>query len=211
MEHSSIVKAYDRMARGYDFIFGQIFEPARRKVIEKMALQPHKKVLEVGVGTGLSLPLYPKNVEVYGIDISENMLARAKKRVQKHHLQNVHLQVMDAQQLTFADDTFDVVVAMYVASVVPDPARMVAEMKRVCKPNGQIFIVNHFNHPNRFIHLFEKTLSKWTPFLGFTSDFPLEPFLEKAQLSVQAIEPANILGYWTIIHAVNHSSERSAS
>jgi len=78
---------------------------------------------------------------------------------------------MDAQQLTFADDTFDVVVAMYVASVVPDPARMVAEMKRVCKPNGQIFIVNHFNHPNRFIHRFEKMLSKWTPFLGFTSDF----------------------------------------
>ena len=211
MEQSSIIKTYDRMARGYDLVFGQIFAPARRKVIEKMALKPHQKILEVGVGTGLALPLYPKNISVYGIDVSEKMLAKAKARVQKKKLDHVHLDIMDAQNLTFEDGMFDTVVAMYVASVVPNFEKMIAEMKRVCKPGGNLFIVNHFSHPQRFIRRLEKFLSRWTPFLGFQSDFPLEPFLKKAQLSIQSIEPVNMLGYWTIIHAINDSShERSA-
>jgi len=110
---------------------------------------PGERILEVGVGTGLSLPLYPENVSVVGIDISRHMLDQARVRQARSGLDNVaELMVMDAENMGFKDDSFDKVVAMYVASVVPDPGRLVDEMRRVCKPGGQIFMVNHFHSRN---------------------------------------------------------------
>ena len=101
------------------------------------------------MGTGLSLPLYPHNVSVVGIDISRDMLDQARVRLARDGLESAAaLMVMDAEHMAFEDNSFDKVVAMYVASVVPDPRRLVDEMRRVCKPGGQIFMVNHFHSRN---------------------------------------------------------------
>jgi phosphatidylethanolamine/phosphatidyl-N-methylethanolamine N-methyltransferase len=122
----AIEHAYKRYARFYDFAFGAVFQPGRKAIIECMNCRPGEHILEVGVGTGLSLPLYAKNVFVTGIDISSEMLARAQSRKIRGGLDNtIQLLVMDAENMEFEDNSFDKVVAMYVASVVPDPERLV--------------------------------------------------------------------------------------
>lgn len=112
---------------------------------------PGEKVLEVGVGTGLSLPYYPDQTFVVGIDVSPHMLARANRRVFSEGLGNCTLRLMDAQNMSFVDGFFDKAAAMYIASVVPNPQDMISEMKRVCKPGGDLLIVNHFSNCNRLI------------------------------------------------------------
>jgi phosphatidylethanolamine/phosphatidyl-N-methylethanolamine N-methyltransferase len=129
----AVQKTYRRYAPRYDFIFGAVFHPGRKAVIDYMDCKPGERVLEVGVGTGLSLPLYPEGVHVTGIDISEEMLARAITLKQSEGLNNVELLTMDAEKMTFKTDHFDRVVAMYVASVVPNPIQLVEEMRRVCR------------------------------------------------------------------------------
>src|SRR5690242_17223623 len=147
MELEAIKKAYRRYARLYDLYFGAVFQPGRKAVVQRMDCQSGQRVLEVGVGTGLSLPLYPKDAHVTGIDISPEMLERARTRLAREGIARptIELHVMDAERMIFPDDSFDKVVAMYVVSVVPHPKRLVDEMRRVCKPNGEIFIVNHFH------------------------------------------------------------------
>ena len=134
MDDLSVRKAYKRYARNYDRLFGKIFEHGRHQLIQKMECRPGDKVLEVGIGTGLSLPFYPKEVHVTGIDISPDMLQIARRHVNGSKPCRRTLLLMDAQRMSFADNAFDKVAAMYVASVVPDPATMMAEMKRVCRP-----------------------------------------------------------------------------
>ena len=134
MDIRAIEQAYRRYGRFYDVCFGAVFQPGRRAIIDRMDCAPGERILEVGVGTGLSLPLYPRNVSIVGIDISRDMLAQARLRQSRGGLENVaELMVMDAENMAFADDSFDKVVAMYVASVVPDPQRLVDEMRRVCR------------------------------------------------------------------------------
>jgi len=140
MDNASIINAYKRYARSYDCLFGRILDPGRRLVVEKMNCLPGEKVLEVGVGTGLSLPCYPDRTSVVGIDISPHMLARANQRIFSEGLRNCSLRLMNAQNMSFVDGFFDKVAAMYIASVVPNPQDMVSEMKRVCKPGGDLLI-----------------------------------------------------------------------
>src|SRR5699024_8681703 len=144
MDEKSVVTAYRRWAKQYDRLFGSVFEQGREVAVGKMDCQAGDRVLEVGVGTGLSLNHYPADVSVVGIDLSPHMLEHARARV-NGSADRITLQVMDAQAIEYADDSFDKVVAMYVASVIPDPQQMVAEMKRVCRPGGDLFIVNHFS------------------------------------------------------------------
>jgi len=203
VDQTFVAKTYDRMAAAYDHVFGPIFNPGRRSVIQRMACKPGDRVLEVGVGTGLSLAYYPSSVRVTGIDISAKMLEQAQKRATEDGLRNVDLRIMDAQNLEFEDNSFDKVTAMYVASVVPDPRKMVQEMRRVCKPGGDLFVVNHFSHSNGFIRGFERITSVITPFIGFRSVFPLEEFLQNAGFSNYTLEPVNLFGYWSLIHAIN--------
>ena len=151
MDIAAIEQAYRRYARFnfYYVCFGAVFQPGRRAIVDRMDCLPGERILEVGVGTGLSLPLYPQNVRVVGIDISRDMLDQARDRLTRGGRQSAaELMVMDAENMAFEDNSFDKVVAMYVASVVPDPRRLVDEMRRVCKPGGQIFIVNHFHSRN---------------------------------------------------------------
>lgn len=203
MNLESVQKTYKRYAPQYDLLFGAIFHPGRKAVIEDLECRPGEAVLEVGVGTGLSLPLYDKSVKVTGIDISEHMLEVARKRKARLGLDNVDLHVMNAQEMDFPDDSFDKVVAMYVASVVPDPVALVEEMRRVCKPGGQLIFVNHFNSSNPVISRIEKWLEPLANTLGFHPGFSMDEFLARTGLQPQQTIPVNLFGYWQLLRASN--------
>lgn len=205
----SIRKAYRRYASFYDFSFGSIFEPGREAVIRRMKFTPGCSVLEVGVGTGLSLPLYPRNISVTGIDISEEMLEKARQRRRREGLMHVSLYCMDAENMTFEDDSFDAVVAMYVASVVPNPCRLVDEMRRVCRPGGELYFVNHFQHEHPFVCGMERMISPLSRFLGFRPDFSLCQFVKEARIDVVEMSRVNLCGYWTMLTARNNKAEMS--
>jgi phosphatidylethanolamine/phosphatidyl-N-methylethanolamine N-methyltransferase len=204
LDIDSIQKVYRRYAQGYDLYFGALFQPGRRGVIERMRCAPGERILEVGVGTGLSLPLYPADVHVTGIDISREMLERARRRVVRFGLPQVAgLLRMDAEHLAFADASFDKVVAMYVASVVPDPVRLVAEMKRVCRPGGELYIVNHFHSTHPLLAGAERLVAPLSRLMGFRPDFGLDGFVRDTRLVLEDSVPVNLFGYWTLLRARN--------
>jgi phosphatidylethanolamine/phosphatidyl-N-methylethanolamine N-methyltransferase len=207
----AVEQAYRRYARFYDVCFGAVFQPGRRAVVDRMDCGPGERILEVGVGTGLSLPLYPEDVNVVGIDISRHMLDQARIRRARCGLENAtELMVMDAENMGFRDDSFDKVVAMYVASVVPDPERLVDEMRRVCKPGGQIFMVNHFHSPNPVLGGFERLLAPLSRQLGFRPDFSLDRFLGQTGLDAMNIRPVNFLDFSTLVEARNNKQGAAA-
>ena len=210
MDIRAIEQAYRRYARFYDLCFGAVFQPGRKAIIDRLDFWPGERILEVGVGTGLSLPLYPEDVAVTGIDISPDMLDQAHARKMRDRLDNVaQLAVMDAEDMAFEDDTFDKVVAMHVASVVPDPERLVDEMRRVCKPNGQIIFVNHFHSRNPIVGGVESLLAPLSKQLGFRPDFSLERFLGDTGLEAMNIHPVNLFNFCTMVEARNNKPFRS--
>ncbi len=201
---ATVEKAYRRYAKYYDFVFGNIFHPGRNIAIEHLHCQAGDRILEVGVGTGLSLSLYPSNVTVVGIDLSEAMLKQARQRVAEEKMTHVESLIkMDAQQMSFPDNSFDKVVAMYVASVVPDPAQLVNEIRRVCKPGGDIIFLNHFQNKNPLVRKMEAVIQPLALYLGFHPDFPMEEFLEKTNFKVMTAIPVNLLDYWTVLIGKN--------
>lgn len=212
MDIRAVEHAYKRYARFYDLAFGAVFQPGRKAIVDRMNCRPGEHILEVGVGTGLSLPLYSKNVFVTGIDISSAMLARAQARKIHDGLDNiVQLSVMDAENMEFEDNSFDQVVAMYVASVVPDPERLVEEMCRVCKLNGQIVFVNHFHSRNPVLGSFESLIAPLSKQLGFRPDFSLDRFLEETGLTVTNIHPVNMFNFCTMVEARNNKESLSVA
>lgn len=178
MQIEAVKAAYRRYAGIYDTLFGPVLQPGRRAVLDALKLRPGDRVLEVGVGTGLSLPLYPRDVRVTGVDVSREMLEKARARVTRGRLEHVEaLLEMDAEAMAFPDASFDKVVAMYVVSVVARPARLLEELHRVCRPDGEIFIVNHFHSDNRILGALEKALAGFSSQLGFHPDFDLRQML----------------------------------
>jgi phosphatidylethanolamine/phosphatidyl-N-methylethanolamine N-methyltransferase len=204
MDLQDTLKTYRLVSGSYDFVFGPIFHPGRKEAVRYANNQPGQRILEVGVGTGLSLPYFREDSEVTGIDVSAEMLAKAKNRVSSQNLKQVKdLQLMDAENMSFADNSFDAVLALYVASVVPNPARFAAEMRRVCRPGGTIVIVNHFTSKNPVMRLGEKMLAPLAGKIGFHADFPLDNFLAASELTVREIKPSNLFGYWRLLRCVN--------
>ncbi|WP_348761594.1 methyltransferase domain-containing protein [uncultured Salinisphaera sp.] len=202
MDERSVVTAYRRLSGTYDRFFGPVFEQGRQAAIQKMDCQPGDRVLEVGVGTGLSLDHYGPEVEVVGIDVSPDMLEHARGRLSEEQRSRITLAEMDAQAVEYPDNSFDKVVAMYVVSVAPDPEKVVEEMKRVCKPGGELFIVNHFSQKGPMAKL-ERLASPLSKLVGFRPSFPLDDFLAMADLEVIETQSVNAFGYWTLIHARN--------
>lgn len=182
MQIEAVKSAYRRYARIYDTVFGPVLQPGRKAVVDHLDLRDGQRVLEVGVGTGLSLALYPRTVRVTGIDISADMLQKARRRA--GHLPNIEaLLEMNAESMSFPDASFDRVVAMYVISVVPNPSRLLDELHRVCKPDGEIFLVNHFHSENPVIRVVERGLARFSDKIGFHADFELPAGQELTQVA----------------------------
>ncbi|MEA5445581.1 methyltransferase domain-containing protein [Gammaproteobacteria bacterium AB-CW1] len=201
MDIPSIKSAYRRYARYYDRVFGPVFAPGRDMAIKRLDPQSGKRILEVGVGTGLSLPHYQPDTRVVGIDISTDMLDIARRRVDEQSLDHVEaLLEMDAEQLSFEDDSFDAVIAMYVASVVPNPDRLMSEMARVCKPGGDLMVINHFASSNPLLRGLEWCLTPLSRVLGFRPSMDLSELPRPAGYEELGIHRANFLGYWKLVH-----------
>src|SRR4030081_2102170 len=173
VENDFVARVYENIAWAYDLIFGPALHPGRVNAIRRMGIKPGDRVLEVGVGTGINAALYPTDCSVTGIDLSSSMLEKARERVARKGVRNVRLLQMDAANLKFADDTFDIVYAPYVISVVPDPVAVTREMRRVCRPGGRIVILNHFRSKNRLGAWIERVISPLTVHIGFKSDLDL--------------------------------------
>lgn len=206
LDIDAVQKAYKRYASFYDASwFGPALQPGRKESIDRLNCRPGEKILEVGVGTGLSLPLYPDYVQVTGIDISPEMLKRAHARKERLGLDNVvELRVMDAECMEFSDNTFDKVAATYVASVVPHPEKLVNELRRVCKPDGELFILNHFQSTNPVLAAIERLLTPLSRLLGFHPDLCLDSFVKETDLDVIDVTSANLFGYWKLVRARNN-------
>jgi phosphatidylethanolamine/phosphatidyl-N-methylethanolamine N-methyltransferase len=192
-------RVYERLSSSYDLFFDRVLQPGREEALRVLQMQKGERVLEVGVGTGLVLPLYPKDCEVVGIDLSEGMLAEAHDRISRLALRHVSVHRMDAAQLQFPDGSFDAVFAPYVISVVPDPRKVMLEMERVCRPGGRIVVVNHFHSRNPLKAAVEKLLSPFSFYLGFHLDTPIATILDTPRLKLVKTQRVNLFGNWTLI------------
>jgi phosphatidylethanolamine/phosphatidyl-N-methylethanolamine N-methyltransferase len=204
MDLQDTIRTYRWVSGSYDVVFGPVFHPGRKAAVRIANDRPGQRLLEVGVGTGLSLPHFRPDARVVGVDISEEMLEKAKRRVAQRRLAHVvGLHVMDAEHLEFPDNSFDAVLALYVASVVPSPKRFAAEMRRVCAPGGTIVVVNHFTSDKWLLRYFEKRLAHLARHIGFHADFPLDAFRRDSGLSIREVRPSNLFGYWRLLRCVN--------
>jgi phosphatidylethanolamine/phosphatidyl-N-methylethanolamine N-methyltransferase len=202
VESDFVERVYERLASVYDLIFGPTLHPGRLHARDRMVISPGDRILEVGVGTGINAALYPSHCHITGIDLSTSMLDKARERVARQGLRNIRLLEMDAAALTFADDSFDIVYAPYLVSVVPDPVKVVTEMRRVCRPGGRIVILNHFRSANPILSRVERALSPFTVHIGFKSDLDLPGFLAQADLQPVSIEKVNFPRIWSLVTCV---------
>jgi phosphatidylethanolamine/phosphatidyl-N-methylethanolamine N-methyltransferase len=172
LDRSTVEKAYARWAPVYDLVFGKVFQ-AGRSAATAAAERVGGRILEVGVGTGIALPDYAPTNRLVGIDISAPMLRKAQERVAEHGLTNVEaLAVMDAKHLAFPDNFFDVVVAQFVITAVPDPEATLDEFARVVKPGGEIILVNHIGAESGPRKVFELAFAPLARRLGWRPEFP---------------------------------------
>ena len=195
---TDVQKAYRRWAPFYDQTFGKIVEAGVQQTVAR-ANQFKGRLLEVGVGTGLALPHYAPHLSVTGIDVSADMLAKARQRVGEEGLSNIEsLAEMDATALTFEDASFDVATAMYVITVVPDPARVMHEIARVVKPGGTVLVASHFSTQG-ITGVIERGLAKQAPRLGWRPEFPIDTVLVSDKLRLVSLQPIKPLGFFTLL------------
>ncbi len=204
VENDFVEGVYEKLASWYDWVFGPTLHPGRLQARDRMGIHKGDRILEVGVGTGINIALYPKECHVTGIDLSTGMLEKARERVAKQSLRNVRLLEMDAARLTFADDAFDIVYAPYLVSVVPDPVQVVREMRRVCRPGGKIIILNHFRSANPILSRIERAISPFTVHIGFKSDLDLPGLIAQADLQPLSIEKVNVPRIWSLVTCIKN-------
>ena len=202
VETDFVAGVYEKLASVYDYTFGPTLHAGRLQALQRMAIAGDDRILEVGVGTGINGALYPSDCAVTGIDFSSSMLEKAHDRIARKGVHNVRLLQMDAQNMKFADDSFDIVYAPYVISVVPDPVAVTREMYRVCRPGGKIIILNHFRSKSRVGSWLEKIIAPFTLYLGFKSDLDLPAFLVQADLHPVSIEKVNIPRIWSLVTCI---------
>jgi phosphatidylethanolamine/phosphatidyl-N-methylethanolamine N-methyltransferase len=207
VENDFVERVYEKLAKVYDLTFGPTLHPGRVQAIQRMTIRPTDHILEVGVGTGINLALYPRDCTVTGIDFSASMLEKARERMYRKEVRNARLLQMDAADLRFPDHSFDIVYAPYLISVVPDPVRVACEMRRVCRPGGRIIFLNHFLSRNALLSRAERMICPFTVHIGFKSDLDLPAFLAQAELEPVSIEKVNIPRIWSLVTCVK---ERAA-
>jgi phosphatidylethanolamine/phosphatidyl-N-methylethanolamine N-methyltransferase len=204
VENDFVERVYENLASVYDFTFGPTLHPGRLQAIQRMGIGPGDRVLEVGVGTGINAGLYPRDCMVTGIDLSASMLDKARDRVARKDIANVRLIEMDAADMKFADNTFDIVYAPYLISVVPDPVAVAREMYRVCRPGGRVIFLNHFRSSSPVLAWVERQISPFTVHIGFKSDLDLTAFLAQTELNPVSIEKVNVPKIWSLITCIKH-------
>ncbi|HTI80027.1 MAG TPA: class I SAM-dependent methyltransferase [Acetobacteraceae bacterium] len=204
MDVEAVRAAYRRWAGVYDTVFGGILLAARRRAVALVNQLPGHEVLEVGVGTGLALPHYSPDRRITGIDLSAEMLAVAGRRVADTRLRNVAaLHEMDAEATDFPDASFDTAVAMFVASVVPNPKLLLAEMRRVVRPGGNILFVTHLAADKGPRWWIERTLAPASRALGWHPDFSLEAMCSAEEITSCSCTPAPPFGFFTLVRVGN--------
>lgn len=160
-------KLYYEFSHLYDRVFDRVFSPRIEHVIRSLNIEPGSRVLEVGVGTGLSFAAYPTHCHVTGIDLAPEMLEQAQEKIQRNGWRHLNVLEMDALNLKFADDTFDYAMAFHVVSVVPDAGRLMREVLRVTKPGATVVIINHFRSHNRLLAALDSLIEPITRRLGW--------------------------------------------
>jgi phosphatidylethanolamine/phosphatidyl-N-methylethanolamine N-methyltransferase len=211
VENDFVNGVYERIATVYDYTFGPVLHPGRIQAIQRMGIEPGDRILEVGVGTGINLAMYPAQAQVVGIDFSASMLEKARERVARKGVRGVRLLEMDAADMTFPDGSFDIVYAPYVISVVPDPVRVAREMYRVCRPGGKIIVLNHFRSRNVVGSRLERLISPLTLYIGFKADLDLPGFLAQADLGPVSIEKVNFPRIWSLVTCIKGTQASAPS
>ncbi len=200
LDTASILDAYRRWAGVYDTVFGGVSSRGRLKTVDLVNRLPGRDVLEVGVGTGLALPHYTADKRITGIDLSVEMLRKARERTRRDGLAHVQaLLEMDAEATTFADASFDIAVAMFVASVVPNPKALLQEMRRLVRPGGNILFINHFAADKGPRWWLERTMAPASRALGWHPDFAMEAIFSAEDMAEIEVEPVPPLGLFTLV------------
>lgn len=200
LDTASILDAYRRWAGVYDTVFGGISSRGQLRAVELVNRLPGRDVLEVGVGTGLALPHYDREKRITGIDLSVEMLRKARERTRRDGLTHVQaLLEMDAEATSFPDNSFDVAVAMFVASVVPNPKNLLTEMRRLVRPGGNILLINHFAAAKGPRWWLERAMAPASRALGWHPDFAMEAIFSPEDLAQIEAEPISPLGLFTLV------------
>lgn len=199
MDTDAVKSVYRRWAPVYDNTFGRVSTEGRRHAVE-IINQRYGRVLEVGVGTGLSLPNYGRHLEIIGMDLSPEMLDKARKKVHEDGLNHVTgLHEMDASNMSFPDSSFDTVVAMYVMTVVPDPAQVMRELARVCKVGGEVILVNHFSQEDGVRGWVERRMAPFADKLGWHPVFDVDRVMVCENLTLLGRRALRPWGLFTML------------
>jgi phosphatidylethanolamine/phosphatidyl-N-methylethanolamine N-methyltransferase len=204
IDREQIERVYSNYAAVYDKVFGRVFQGSREAVVRNLKVEPGERVLEVGVGTGLCLPLYPVDCDITAIDVSGPMLDKAAIRVKELGLTNVKLLRMDAGEMDFADSSFDIVIAAYVVTAVPDYRKLMKEMIRVSRPGGRLILLNHFTQDSPLIAAVEKAISPICVRIGFRTDLSVDEVIDGWPLIKERDERVKPLGMWHVVECVNN-------
>ncbi len=196
-------KIYSEFSHLYDRIFERIFFPRIARVVASLRIPPGGRVLELGVGTGLSLSAYPPHCEVVGIDLAQDMLDQAAEKVRQNGWRHVTLRQMDALNLEFPADSFDYVMAFHVVSVVPDAPRLMHEARRVCRSGGTIVVINHFRSERPVIASLVDLVDPVTRKLGWRTTLRFDDMLEGAPVSVEQRYKTSPRSLFTVVVARN--------
>ena len=200
-------RIYSDLAGLYDHVFTRVFARRIDQVVRRLGIPPGARILEVGIGTGLSLNAYPPHCHVTGIDISREMLDHAEQKKDPIRHRHIELVQMDAMHLAFPDDAFDFVTAFHVVTVVPDPQRLVDEMTRVCKPDGQVVIINHFSSRRRVIRGVVNMVDPLTRKLGWSTKLSLDDVMTGSRLALENRYKTSPWSLFTIVEARKYAPE----
>lgn len=194
-------RIYHQLATCYEAIFARFFRDRVHSAVRSLQIEPGAKVLEIGVGTGLSLSAYPDHADITAIDLSAEMLHQAQEKVNRHDWNHIRLQQMDGQALELADAQFDYVTAFHVVSVVPDHKKLIDEMVRVAKANATMLVVNHFRSERRWLASMVDLLNPVTRHLGWRTTLRLDDILEHPSLELEERYKTSPRSLFTIVQA----------
>jgi len=206
IEREHIERAYSSYAGVYDRVFDKVFQDSREAVVRKLKVAPGERNLEVSVATGLRPTPYPANCDITAIDLSKPMLEKAEERVQELGLTNVKLMHMDAGAMDFADSSFDIVIAAYVVTAVPDYRKLMKEMIRVSRPGGRLILLNHFTQDSPIIAAVEKAISPICSRIGFRTDLSVDQVINGWPLIKSRDERVKPLGMWHVVECLNNKT-----